>query len=393
VFAWCRSFLAAALLFGSGFPVLADGASDPQAWSAYIPVVDTLRSLQVPLGSEKMLVGILGASCIDKVTDFADCAASSESVQQLRKRAMVFLNIELDRYSAVCNQASDVATTTLISELLHQCQAMAEESRDSKLVDQLKFFADVELLKGCVVSHSMKEGSCKTREDKTFSASWCELLKPVRSRLQASRDMLTNDSRTVALTNLFVKDGDQLHCVKFDELPDPVPTLKSMCEMADKLLQSLFQGWTADLNQLCDVVAQMCPAWQAMAGDPNLLTKDFVKTLLSNASYPKLTPSCNLIIAMLDTHKSLMMDMHGPIFPAELCKKAFEVKSLGYDTVSFTYAVYQTTLAIPKLSSEILKANAVKDLRAALVAKNFKDIPKSLENRMLALTGQPPPHA
>jgi hypothetical protein len=389
-FAWCRSFLAAGLLFGSGVAVLADGASDLQAWAAYLPVVDTLRSLQIPLGSEKMLLDILGASCIDKVTDFAVSAASSDSVQQLRARPMLMLNNVLDKYTAACNEPPSDPNTTLINVALHNCKAMAEETRDSKLVNQLNFFADLELLKSCLVKLSLKDASSKTREDKAFSSSWCELLRPVRSRLQATRDMLTNDSRTVVLTNLFSKDGDKLHCETFDG-PDPVPSMKSLCEMSETLLQSLYSNWSSDLSQLCDVVSQMCPAWQPVAGDPNLLTKDFVKALLSNPSYPKLTPSCNVLVLMLDTHKSLMLDTHGAIFTPELCKKALEVKALGYDTVSFTYAVYQTSLAIPKLSSDALKANAVKDLRAALLAKNFKDIPKSLENRMLALTGQPPP--
>eukprot|EP00974_Lingulodinium_polyedra_P068791 6661184-Lingulodinium_polyedra.AAC.1 len=61
-------------------------------------------------------------------------------------------------------------------------------------------------------------------------------------------------------------------------------------------------------------------------------------------------------------------------------------KSMGYSTVSFTYAVYQCCVVIPKLATPELRAKGIDDLRKALISMDFVEIPLALVQRMEKLS-------
>ena len=66
---------------------------------------------------------------------------------------------------------------------------------------------------------------------------------------------------------------------------------------------------------------------------------------------------------------------------------------MAFDTVSFTYGIFQSYFQIPQLATMELKKAAVGQLRTALKAKNFLALPIALKNRLLALEGKSPPPA
>ena len=123
-------------------------------------------------------------------------------------------------------------------------------------------------------------------------------------------------------------------------------------------------------------------------GDANLLTKDNIKKFLTNPSYNKIAPSCNCLQAMLACNqKSAAGSADDGIFTPEAVKKASDIVLLGFDTVSFTYAIFQAYVEIPKMATSEVKKAAVVILRAALKAKKFLQLPVALERRLKLLEG------
>ena len=91
--------------------------------------------------------------------------------------------------------------------------------------------------------------------------------------------------------------------------------------------------------------------------------------------------------------KSLQLeDGHGIIFAPEQVMKATSVRDHAFNTVSFTYAVWQVTSEVPKLKTVEEKQKAIANLKEALKAKSFL-VPSCLEKMMNEVAGGPAPDA
>lgn len=196
-------------------------------------------------------------------------------------------------------------------------------------------------------------------------------------------------SKTEVVDGLFADDLSDAppHIGCLDGSLKPAVVMEAVVADTRRVVKTLTDHWVADLQGLCTLVSENCPQWQAFSMDASFLTKERIKAFLTNPGYPKLTPSCNLIGEMVE--HLLKLGHSGPLVDASVVKTAQEIRRLGYDTVSFTFALYQAVVVIPKMTTVAQRAKAVAETRAALRAKDFRDIPVSLEGKLAALAGEP----
>lgn len=325
----------------------------------------------------------LGAECVAECLEVAARLHSRPVVQQALRGLESCIGKDLDAWQHKLDvQASEA------DEHHAKVLAMSKTLGDTRLEHQAHFLRDVLQAKRVTAMLMEKqEAGSGSRDALAISAAWCALVAPVRHAAHALEVLIQQKDTVEAL---FAKAGPQdpphVGCLDESLELEPLELLRNIVSEARSLVKSLVDGWAQDLSDLCKGVSDGCPAWQAMSQDPAFLTADRVKTFLTNPMYMKLTPMCNLIGEMLGH----LMEL-GKVLDPALAKTAKEVRTLGYNTVSFTYGLYQAYVAIPKLPNQAQKRKAVADLRQALSDKDFKELPVALENKLSALAGEAAP--
>ena len=88
------------------------------------------------------------------------------------------------------------------------------------------------------------------------------------------------------------------------------------------LLDGMYTQWRDDLDIMVKLVEEWCPLWQSRAQDENLIPGEFIKLLLANKNYTKISPTCMAINDALGKEKQLCSDRAGRIYEPSALKAA-----------------------------------------------------------------------
>ncbi len=229
-----------------------------------------------------------------------------------------------------------------------------------------------------------------TREAKRLTSEWVKKV----AGLRRSHNILEGYLRLGKdkFEDMMVLDGsgDKMTVSPFPP-GEKVPGFRITEENFDKgrqLLDMMWQGWRDDLKTLCQSLESWCPSpvQRLLDADaPELLCPTFMKNMVGNPDYPKMTIVANMIDGTLTCSKDLMADKLGsPLFDANDVKLAGKVRDLGYDTVSLTFTLYMISTKLPSMVSNTDRMKEIVDLKGKLTLKGFKLSP-SLEGRLNAL--------
>ena len=389
-YSWCNAFIDGVVFVNQQSATFEQAVVCAMPWKGCVEYYMQLRALTLPAGGSESIGAIFGEDTLELLERFASLVCKLQPSQHVLQRMAFLLAKEVESWRE-CAEQSGADVEALVDGdvdkkdmMYNAVKTMAAEILDCKLVGQVELLYDTDCLKHVLMDIKQKHDSCKSRDESALSQGWLELLKPSRKLVRGLRAQIEQEG---FLSELFQSDdSSQLHFKVLDGRLNGMEVATICANVGDEAFEALRSQWVADAESLAEAISGMCPAWQPFVEDPGLLSKENIKKLLSNRDYKKISPSCALLGKMVDLNKSFITDTSEVLFSPELVKKCTDVKTLGYDTVSFTYAIYQCYVEIPKLGGAELKTNAVTQLRRALSGKSFT-IPVALENRMKALDG------
>lgn len=368
-------------------PAFASPACDSLDWKACLDLHQHLKFTTVPKNNAEEISEYIGEEVHTDCLNFSRRACELSAYRNVAQRMSSIVRSVSQEWRAMSEQLIN-ATPDIereVEEKYNALLAMARDASDAQLQDQINFLRDADCCKAQLAAIQKKKQASTTRGELAVSDAWLDLLKPLHPLAKGLRAQAARDGY---VRQLFATSGDHdLHLDIFDNSLGGEEIMRFCLSCYDDLYGSLISQWSTDLGELSDKVSAMCPAWQALAKDPALLSKDNVKRFLTNPDYGKISPSCGYLQQMLDLNKKFAQGSADAIFTPEAAKKASDIIKLGYDTVSFTYGIFHAYIEIPKLATVELKKAAVASLRAALKAKRFVNIPLALENRLQVLDG------
>ena len=130
------------------------------------------------------------------------------------------------------------------------------------------------------------------------------------------------------------------------------------------------------------------PVWEPASGASDFPCKALVKELISNPHYKELTPAANSVGSMLGANSAVVKAGLTPLYSPQDQKTGSTLRSLAFNTLSLTYAVYNIFVMLPKTPVADRPKNA-RALLTALESKETFTIPTSLKAAVMALI-QPP---
>jgi hypothetical protein len=224
-----------------------------------------------------------------------------------------------------------------------------------------------------------------------------ELRQAVKSMMDtaAASSCLLEAAKPTECGSATPPKADPNHVIlELDTILDYKASLTKCKASADSVMNEVRVLWSGYFTTLDKMVQSYCPAGWQLHKDTLLENKEVTDALLNNPEYNKIGGVCEILKAMRKGVARITQDHTdlGSIIDPALLLAAKNNQSFGIITVTITYATYHLLNTVPQLANDDAKIRKCKEVKKAIFAKlndNTSDVPKSIIDRIVTITGEP----